>query len=105
MALSFKSVSWCIFFPHILRTCKKHKYSVISLITMFIDGKENLKSGKTATVKWHKISTLLNVEFTSVPKDQSTDLQARKCSGQYIVRLQHCIYHGLAQMLACACCA
>lgn len=42
------------FFPCILGRHKKHKYDVISLITTFIDGKENLPSEKTATVELHK---------------------------------------------------
>lgn len=49
---------------------------------MFIDGKENLKNGKIATGELHKSYITLNVGFTSVPKYQSTDLEARKISPQ-----------------------
>lgn len=72
---------------------------------MFIDGKENVKNGKIATGELHKSYIALNEGFISVPKDQSTDFQARKFSGQYTVKLQYWIYHRLAKMLACTFCA
>jgi len=48
---------------------------VISLIISLIDGKEYLKNVKIATGELHISYIMLNVGFTSLPKDQSTDTQ------------------------------